>query len=115
MEVGGGKGVGVGGCGGGDLSRALPEPHEAGPPRVASGAWQGFREVGRRAGWQPVPGAEAAGGSRHCEGLPEWTEIFSSTHKGHFSITQQSHSDRECVCVCVCVCREDCVCVCPSM
>lgn len=91
--------------GGGELSRALPEPHEAGPPRVASGAWQGFREVGRRAGWQPVPGAEAAGGSRHSEALPEWTEIFSSAHKGHFSLPQQSHSDRECVCVR----RMDCV------
>lgn len=73
-EEEGGRGWVAGG--GGDPSRALPEPHEAGPPRVASAAWQGFREVGRRAGWQPVPGAEAAGGSRHCEALPEWTEIF---------------------------------------
>lgn len=75
---------------GGDSSRAMPEPHEAGPPRVASGAWQGFREVGRRAGWQLVPRAEAAGGSRHCEALPEWTEIFSSAHKGHFSLPQHN-------------------------
>lgn len=79
--------------GGGDLSRALPEPHEAGPPRVASGAWQGFREVGRRADWQPVPRAEAAGGSRHSEALPEWTEIFSTAHKGHFSLPQHNTAE----------------------
>lgn len=45
--------------GGGNLSRALPKLHEAGPPKVASAAWQGFREVGRRAGRQPVPEAQA--------------------------------------------------------
>lgn len=84
-----------GSCGGegGARSRALPEPHEEGPPRVASGAWQGFREVGRRAGWQPVPKAEAAGGSRHSEALPEWTEIFSSAHKGHFSLPQHNTAE----------------------
>ena len=38
--------------GGGYLSRAPPEPHEAGPPRVASGGWQGCRAVGRLACWQ---------------------------------------------------------------
>lgn len=64
---------------GGDLSSALPDPHEAGPPRVASGAWHGFREVGRRAGWQPEPGAEAAGGGRHSEALPEWTQPTKAT------------------------------------
>lgn len=42
----------------GDFSRALPEPHEAGPPRVASGAWQRFMEAGRSAGTagRPCPG-----------------------------------------------------------
>lgn len=54
---------------------------------------RGSGEVGRRAGWQPVPEAEAAGGCRHCEALPEWTEIFSSAHKGHFSLPQHNTAE----------------------
>jgi len=94
----------------GKRGRFEPQPHEAGPPRVASGAWQGFG--GGEGVGSPCPGPEAAGGSRYSEALPEGTEIFSSAHKGHFSHPQQSHSDRECVCLCVCVCV--CVCVCRS-
>lgn len=90
-------GEGAGGGGGGVLNRVLSEPYEAGPPRVASGAWQRFREVGRRSGSQPVPGAEAAGGSRDSEALPEWTQIFSTAHKDHFSFPEPNRSDRECV------------------
>lgn len=45
--------------------------------------------------------ARGWGSRRHSEALPEWTEIFSSAHKGHFSLPQQNHSDRKYMCVCV--------------
>lgn len=56
------------------------------------------RSVDRPAG-RPCPGLRQRGGGRRCEALPEWTEIFSSAHKGLFSLPQHNiagQSDMKC-------------------
>lgn len=42
---------------------------------------QGSWSAARAWGW---------GSRRHSEALPEWTETFSSAHKGHFSLPQHN-------------------------
>lgn len=91
------------------LSRE-PERRGAGGGRfelgLARAAWSRTTQGGVRSlaevqgGWSAgrlAACAQGWGGSRHSEALPEWTEIFSTAHKGHFSLPQQSHSDSVCV------------------
>lgn len=82
---------------GGGRGRSEPGPCQSRMKRDHPG-WR--QELGRGSGrlvggpaGSPCPGLRQQGGSSHCEALPEWTEIFSSAHKGHFSLPQHNTAE----------------------